>query len=111
MGKAADRRRAARAQYLANLAETAPDKFREEWWKRVNSWADEAWKRAGTLDGPSAFGVLAEAQQTLDSCLQARGTHDAVKSIDALTYECTKAISVNADTSGYRLVQVLKKKP
>lgn len=111
MGKAADRRKAARSRYLAKLAVTAPEKFREEWEKRMDSWTGEAWKRAGQLDGPSAFEVLDEAQKTLASCQGAGVSPDAVKSINTLAHECSRALSAQADSRLYRVTQALKKKP
>ena len=113
MGKAADRRKAARARYLAKLADSAPEKFQEEWEKRVDSWAGEAWKRAGKgqLGGPSVFEVLHEAQQALAGCQHAGVTPDAARSLSTLAHECTKALAVNVDRRLYQVTQQLKKKP
>jgi hypothetical protein len=111
MGKAADRRKAARARYLAKLADSAPEKFQEEWRKRMDSWAGEAWKRAGQLGGPSVFEVLNEAQQALAGCQHAGVTPDAVQSLSTLAHECTRALAVNVDRRLYQVTQQLKKKP
>lgn len=111
MGKAAEKRKAARARYLSKLLASNPKRFEEELNKRFTSWAGEAWKRAGTLNGPSSFSVLDEARQALVGCQSSGVTRTAEESLAALAHECARALSAHTDGRLYQVTQSLKKKP
>jgi hypothetical protein len=49
MGKASERRRKRRQEYLGQLAWKNPKKFKREWAKRLASWQREAYRRAPRL--------------------------------------------------------------
>ncbi len=109
MGKAAERRKARRQQYLAALAARNPEKFREEWNKRVESWLLEVWSRAGRLRDeqgnpvPPAFEVVDAAHRLLTNCGDQETTREAYESLDVLAHECCRAVSVHVDGRLYHL--------
>jgi hypothetical protein len=115
MGKAADKRRKYQAKLLAGLAITDPDKFHLEWNKRMESWVDELWRRAGKLTDkngrpiPPVFEIVDKVCNILSEC---RNREEIVKtygSIDILKHECAKALSEHIDRRIYHLNVRLKK--
>jgi hypothetical protein len=109
MGKASERRKKRRREYLSKLAVTDPNKFSYEWAKRLESWSHEARKRARTLAGNPghpdrlAFNVLASALRELESLGVPAVSLEKDATIEALMIESTKAVAFTVDPRIYRL--------
>jgi len=116
MGKASERRKARRQNYLAGLAATDPQRFQYEWNKRMDSWLDEAWKRTGKFindDGdvvPPVFELVDNASRLLEECGVSENVLEDFCSIDVLINECCKAVSSHIDSRLYHLNVKLEKK-
>ncbi len=116
MGKVAERRKARRQQYLSALAISKPERFRDEWNKRIESWAEVLWIRAGRLvdaNGKpiaSAFEVVDEARRILADCKESQAVLDALSSVDVLRHEACRALSRHIDSRLYRITSKLDKR-
>lgn len=116
MGKAAERRKAQRQKYLSGLAKANPEKFRDEWNKRMDSWLLEVRRRAGKFkdeDGkpiPPAFEVIQHAKRLLTECGIKETVLENCNSVDMLINECCKILSYHIDRRLYQLNVILKKK-
>ena len=116
MGKAAERRKDRRQKYFSALAVSRPDKFREEWEKRMDSWLHEIWKRAGRLVDekgnpiPAAFEVIEYAKRLLMECGVKEAALENCNSVEVLIHECCKVLSHHVDRRIYHLNAVYKKK-
>lgn len=117
MGKATERRIIRRQEFLARLAASNPVRFREEWNKRVESWLDEVWQRAGKLSDHNgnrvrpAFEVVDEAVHILADCEDSPAIQEAHSSIDALRHEACRALSVHIGRRIYHLNVILNGNP
>lgn len=109
MGKASDRRRSRRQEYLQRLALRDPDRFLQEWSKRLDSWSQDAGRLAGRLidengrPAARAFSLVDEALGELAGCGPeaeglARATTEAV-----MTDSCGRAVAREVDGRMYRL--------
>lgn len=105
MSKSAEKRRKHRLEYLAKLASTNPERFREEWSRRVDSWLQEIWRRAGRLGNsvPSVFELVDEARRILAECGIKENSLESYCSVDALANECCKALTLHIGDRGHRL--------
>lgn len=116
MGKAAEKRKARRQQYLSALAVSNPEKFREEWNKRIESWLYDVWSRAGKLrdaDGyriSPAFGVVDAARESLAECQNQEVVEKALELVGVLEHEAAKAIAFRVDPRMYHMIQRREKK-
>ena len=111
MGRAGDRRKRRRQEYLARLAETDPAQFSREWAKRISSWAIEARERASTLtaDGeftPPAFEVVSKAMEELAACGETTMAFEGDATKEALVAACCKALAEATDLRLYRLSNI-----
>ena len=116
MGKAADRRKERRQKYFSELAVSMPEKFQEEWEKRMDSWLHEIWKRAGRLVDekgkpiPPAFEVAEYAKCLLKEFGVKETAIKNYNSTEMLVHECCKVLSYHVDRRIYHLNAVYKKK-
>lgn len=116
MGKAAERRKERRQKYFSELAVSRPEKFQEEWEKRMDSWVHEIWKRAGRLVDekgkpiPPAFEVVEHAMRLLKECGVKKAVLKNCTSVEMLIYECCKVLSHHIDIRIYHLNAAYKKK-
>lgn len=116
MGKAAERRKERRKEYLSKLAVSRPEKFQEEWEKRMDSWLHEIWNRAGRLKDeksnpiPPAFEVVENAKHLLMECGVKEVAIETCNSIEMLIHECCKVLSHHIDRRMYCLNAIYKKK-
>jgi len=114
MGKAAERRKAWRLQFLSSLAERHPERFQEEWNRRVDSWLREIQRRAGRLVDnyghpvPPAFEVVEAARYLLAECGIREAALENYCSIDVLVNECCKTLARHIDGRMYRLKVVME---
>ena len=99
MGNAKERRVKNRRDYLKGLAERQPERFVEEWRKRLTGWAYEARRtsREAAVDGrripPSSLQLMQHALDELQACGDAAFTMMAEHTWDLLVAECCKAVS------------------
>lgn len=109
MGKAANRRKASRRNYLKELAKRNPERFRREWSKRLESWSREIWKSSGMLtdkDGnkaPSLFEMAGNAMHELKMNGENALALEGDNTYKVLNHECLKAVSSEVDSRMYRL--------
>ena len=109
MGKAANRRRIKRARYLARLASEKPERFAEEWEKRVSSWMEQIGKDAGQLNDrekgslPSVFERVDEAMLVLKQCGEETYQRYAPDALDLLTTECCRQFGRRVDACLFRV--------
>ena len=96
MGKAARKRKAARAQYFQQLAQSDPARYQLELAKRIFSWVAEIKRRASRLNGPGAFEIMEQASEEL-------GELEGSKLYDVLENECCQALAREIDPRLYRL--------
>jgi hypothetical protein len=116
MGKAAQRRKERRLNYLVELATTNPERFRNEWDTLMSSWLKEVWRRAGkgafARDTKSLpiFDLFDEACKVLQTCNVNKDMLDKAASLDVLLNECCKAAASEFGPTLYRLNIRLEKK-
>src|SRR3989304_3894611 len=109
MGKAAERRKERRLKYFSELAVSRPEKFQEEWEKRMDSWLHEIWKRAGRLVDekgkpiPPAFEVAEYAKCLLKEFGVKETAIKNYNSTEMLVHECCKVLSYHVDRRIYHL--------
>lgn len=101
MGKAQQRRARKLARYLQELARTNPERFQQEWEKRLQSWAEEAHARSRRMRDlhceeleTTVFRMVNIAEELLAQC-----GHEAQRLVGAQTRrflleECTRAFSL-----------------
>ena len=96
MGKMNSKRKANRDQYLIKLAHEDPEKFREQWQRRLISWGYLAQERARHLlgHGPGAFDVVKEAKAILESLDASIGAEHMQETLAALNHAAGKAIAI-----------------
>lgn len=116
MGKAAERRKARRQQYLSALAVSNPEKFHEEWNKRIESWLDQIQIRAGRIVDrkgtpiPRAFEVVDSARRILAECGNKASSPMMRDSVETLTHECCRALASEIDPRMYSINLKLEKR-
>lgn len=109
MGKAANRRRIKRARYLARLASEKPERFAEEWEKRVSSWMEQIGKDAGQLNDRETgalspvFERVDEAMLVLHHCGEETYRRYAPEAWDLLTTECCMQFGRRVDPRLFRV--------
>jgi len=110
MTQAAKRRRKKRRRILAHLAKTNPKAFSEMWSLRVNSWANEAKKRAGRFTDsvgdpvPPAFQVIEIALSELEAIdnISPIVRREAKETEQILATVCCKAVAGEMDRHLYK---------
>ena len=108
MGKAAQRRKANRRNYLAKLSYDNPKRFESEWAARIESWLCEIrhsarkW-RDGKEDQKKIFEVLDEAMEILKECEESICKRLAPETYGLLCHECCDRVSRIVDPRLYRL--------
>ena len=102
MGKAKDRRKKRRLEYLTALRNVDPERFKEELDKRLTSWTNEIWKIAeqGVIKGLRAFALPEEAKGLVTE------TGQPVSEI--LEQECCRALSVKQGLHKHRPVALYR---
>lgn len=117
MGASAERKNKKRSKYLAGLAQSNPEKFHEEWEKRMDSWLSEIESRADKImekperKTPPAFAIVDEVKSILRDITEKglkKEIADIRDSIDILSGECCNAISVKIDRKMYSLNLLLR---
>lgn len=115
MGKAADRRMASQAKYLAQLAATDPEQFYMEWEKRMDTWLYEIRMRVNNFSNGNAdqmkpaFEVVKKATRLWKEIGLKSDLKDYC-SINVLTTECCKGIAMHIDPRLYRLSVNLRRR-
>ena len=107
MGKAANRRSIRRQEYLTRLSQENPERFKSEWAKRVDSWADEIWVAAqsGMIDVPPVFSIVDKAKAVLSSCGEMAQKLQLKETTDVLNNECCQALTPHIGHEIYALNQ------
>ena len=109
MGKASRKRNNSRQAYLRGLAQENPKKFKAEWAKRLESWAEEADYRASHLSDragkpiPPAFTLVEEAMKELAACGPEAVELARQATMDTMTDSCCKAVATAVYRRIYRL--------
>jgi hypothetical protein len=108
MGKAANRRRKHREEYLAKLSHLDPVRFEAEWERRVESWIREIeyrieeWKRGGIESWRQVFEIADRAISVIRQCSsQARQKH-LRPTIDLFEHLCSLEVAKIVDRRLYR---------
>lgn len=112
MGKAAERRRIRRQQFLIKLAQENPERFEREWAKRIESWADEIWVSAkdGKIDDPPVFSIVDRAKEILSECGERAIKTRLQETADLLNNECCQALARTIGKNIYTINQRWKPK-
>lgn len=107
MGKAADRRKNRRQQFLSKLAAEDPERFEREWRKRVDSWASEICVNAktGEISSEPVFGIADRALETLLSCGEEAVALQFSETKQVLDGECCQGVASNAGRAIYDVSQ------
>jgi hypothetical protein len=107
MGKAAERRTARRRQFLTEMAQMDPKRFRREWAKRIESWADEIWasSKSGMIDIPPVFSIVDKAKKVLSSCGEMARKLQLKETTDVLNNECCRALAPHIGQKIYSINQ------
>jgi hypothetical protein len=95
MGKASTRRKERRRKFLARLAQENPERFEQEWAKRIESWANEIWffAKDGKMEVPPVFRIADKAKETLIECGEKAIELRYKETKDVLENECCQALS------------------
>lgn len=107
MGSTAQRKNRRRMQYLSELAAKNPEKFKEEWNKRVESWLDQIQLRAGRIVDrkgkpiPRAFETVERAREILAECGNKASSPMMRDSVETLINECCRALAAEIDPRMY----------
>lgn len=97
MGKAARRRVRSRRNYLSELAQTDPHRFKREWANRLPDMAREARRYADRLvdhegkQTPNPFSVVRKAEVELREIGPKAVKLEGASTKEALSAECTRA--------------------
>ncbi|PIV67099.1 MAG: hypothetical protein COZ31_00020 [Nitrospirae bacterium CG_4_10_14_3_um_filter_44_29] len=112
MGKAAERRRIRRQQFLTKLAQENPERFEHEWAKRVESWADEIWliAKGGRMDVQPVFSIVDRAKEILSECGERTTKPRLQETVDLLNNECCQALAPAIGRKIYAINQRWKPK-
>lgn len=112
MGKAAERRKIKRKRFLTELAQGNPERFKNEWSKRIESWVDEIWITAkdGKIDVPPVFGIVDRAKEMLSACGDRAAKLQLQETVDLLNNECCQALAPIIGRNIYRINQRWKPK-
>lgn len=104
MGKAATRRNARRQEFLARLAQEDPQRFKAEWTKRLESWAEKIRSSAkeGRMDVPPVFRIVDRAKETLRECGKKAEGLELRATTEALNNECCRALAPHISRTGSR---------
>jgi hypothetical protein len=116
MGKASAQRELSRMKYLAGLAVEDPERFEEEWEKRLSSWLNLIRKDAGVskrtvkTGGKATRIVIAPVFERVDIALEALrrcGSETYAKyaeeTCEILSTECCRQFGIKVDRNFYRL--------
>lgn len=101
MGKAQQRRARKLARYLQELARTNPERFQQEWAKRLQSWAEEAHARGRRMRDSdcheletTVFRMVNIAEELLAQCGPEAQRLVGVQTRRFLLEECARAFSL-----------------
>jgi len=108
MGRAAQRRKANRRNYLAKLSYHNPKRFEFEWEARLQSWLFEIRRSArnwkdGKENQKSIFEILDEAMEILKECEESICKRLTPETYGLLCHECCDRVSRVVDPRLYRL--------
>ena len=112
MGKAATRRKIRRQKFLSRLAQESPERFAEEWAKRIESWAGEIWCTAmdGIINVSPVFTIVDRAKETLIECGDKAVQLQFKETTEVLNNECCQALTPSIGRDIYRINQRWKPK-
>ena len=109
MGKASTRRKKHRQDYLGRLVRENSTKFQSEWAKRLESWSEEAARRAHRLTDrngnpvPAAFTLVDDAMNELAECGAEAVELERESTMETMNDSCCRAVTVVVDRRMYRL--------
>lgn len=108
MGKATDKRRKSRQEFLSRLAQENPEQFKREWTKRVASWADEIRDngKKGKISVPPVFGVVNKAADVLIECGEQAVDLELRETTESLNNECCRALSKDMGTKHHNVYKL-----
>lgn len=106
MGKAADRRKIRRQQFLSRLAQENPERFEHEWNKRLESWVDAIWSsKEGKINMPPVFKIVDNAENIFMKCGDKAVELQFGATKDLLENECCQVLAQNIGRNIYKLNQ------
>lgn len=109
MGKASERRKKSRREFLNRLAKTDPGRFQEEWTKRLESWGEQVKQEVNIFvvkDGRRVGSVFRKVDHVLTelaACGEQAMSMEAKDTKEVLTAACCKAVALAVDIRLYRL--------
>jgi hypothetical protein len=112
MGKAAERRKAHRRKYLAEISNENPEQFDMAWEMRLEAWLSEvrflakAWAEGGKEAGTKIFDILDEAMMILKGCEASVAEKYTYKTYDLICHECCTQVARIIDPRLYRLTNM-----
>ena len=99
-------------KYLVRLAAVNPERFKDEWNVRIDSWVVEIKKRAGIIGNEEqpAFELVDEARHILAECGIKENILDKYCSVDALVNEYSRTLYSHIGDRGHRLTVTYKRR-